>query len=61
MLANRDSIHEMEERFVMIRLEDEEERGLMYEEDQETLDEIDTQWCLVGRFLTESSIDFQAM
>ncbi|KAL8124864.1 hypothetical protein AgCh_012503 [Apium graveolens] len=45
----------------MIRLEDEEDGGLIYKENQEEIYEIDTRWCLVGRFLTESSVDFQAM
>lgn len=34
----------------------------MYEEfTEEALSEIDVRWCLVGRFLTDSPIDFQAM
>lgn len=45
----------------MIRLEDEEDGGLIYEENAQELSEIYIRWCLVGRFLTESSIDFQAM
>lgn len=35
--------------------------GIVYEEDTDSLSEIDTRWCLVWRILTESSIDFQAM
>lgn len=51
----------MEEEFAMVSIEDEEQGGIVYEEDAGDLNEIDTRWCLVGRFLTESSIDFQAM
>lgn len=52
---------EMEEAFANIRLEEEEHGGLCYENAEEDLSEIDTRWCLVGRFLTEAHIDFQAM
>ncbi|KAK1366218.1 hypothetical protein POM88_041779 [Heracleum sosnowskyi] len=51
----------MEEEFVMISIEDDEQCGIIYEENTESLSEIDTHWCLVGRFLTDSSIDFQVM
>lgn len=56
------AVREMEEGIAMIRLKDEEEGGLMYDGTMEdTVSEIDIRWCLVGKFLTESSIDFQAM
>lgn len=51
----------MEESFARIQIEDEEEGGLVYKEPMDNLSEIDACWCLVGRFLTESPIDFQAM
>ncbi|KAL8103334.1 hypothetical protein AgCh_027777 [Apium graveolens] len=51
----------MEESFALIRIEDEEEGGLSYEGEIEEQLEIDTRWCLVGHFLTDSPIDFQAM
>lgn len=51
----------MEEAFAAIQIEEEEQGGLCYENDSEQLSEIDTRWCLVGRFLTDSHIDFQAM
>ncbi|XP_074327536.1 uncharacterized protein LOC141665451 [Apium graveolens] len=35
--------------------------GLSYEGEEEVLPEIDMRWCLVGRFFTESYVDFQAM
>lgn len=54
-------VQEMEEEFAMISIEDEEQGGLVYEENTADLCEIDTRWCFVGRFLTDSSIDFQAM
>lgn len=61
MANSSDPVQQMEHDFARIRLEDEEDGGLMYEVNQEDLSEIDTHWCLVGRFLTESTIDFQAM
>lgn len=54
-------VQEMEDKFAMIVIEDEELGGLTYDEEVEVLGEIDTRWCMVGRFLTESPIDFQAM
>lgn len=54
-------LQEMEEAFAIIQIEDEENGGLNYENTTEDLGEINTKWCLVGRFLTESPIDFQAM
>lgn len=56
-----DSFKEMEEKFASITLEEEVQGGLSYEGDTGELSDIDTRWCLVGRFLTESTIDFQAM
>ncbi|XP_074351653.1 uncharacterized protein LOC141690779 [Apium graveolens] len=61
MSTTRDSVQEMEEEFAMISIGDEEHGGLMYDEKSEELCEIDARWCLVGHFLTDSSIDFQAM
>lgn len=61
MVGQHDNVQEMLENFAMITIKDEELGGIIYEENEEGLSEIDTKWCLVGRFLTESSIDFQAM
>ncbi|XP_074352489.1 uncharacterized protein LOC141691618 [Apium graveolens] len=62
MTDQRRIVREMEDNFANIRLEDEEEGGLMYEgEEGEVSSEIDVRWCLVGRFLTDSPVDFQAM
>lgn len=61
MDKQKSNLHEMEEAFVNIQIEDEEIGGLNYGNATEDLSEIDTKWCLVGRFLTDSSIDFQAM
>lgn len=56
------SLHEMDKSFAAIRLEEEEEGGLSYAGVmEESLSEIDMRWCLVGKFLTDSPIDFQAM
>ncbi|KAK1400198.1 hypothetical protein POM88_010061 [Heracleum sosnowskyi] len=54
-------VKEMEEAFAKVHLEEEDQGGLSYENTPDELSEIDTRWCLVGRFLTESHIDFQAM
>lgn len=54
-------LEEMDEAFATIQTEDEESGGISYENATEDLSEIKTKWCLVGRFLTESPIDFQAM
>ncbi|KAK1380064.1 hypothetical protein POM88_026808 [Heracleum sosnowskyi] len=51
----------MEEAFAAIQIEDEEYGGLSYENDNEDLSEMEMRWCLTGRFLTDSHIDFQAM
>lgn len=62
MVNHNNTLKEMEESFAAIRLEDEDEEGLIYEGDTtEICSEIDVRWCLVGRFLTDSPIDFQAM
>ncbi|XP_074342621.1 uncharacterized protein LOC141680236 [Apium graveolens] len=55
------AIQKLEEALAMVSLEEEEQGGLNYEDTTEELSEIDDRWCLVGKFLTESSIDFQAM
>ncbi|KAK1391384.1 hypothetical protein POM88_010440 [Heracleum sosnowskyi] len=61
MAGQRNDIREMEEGFARFSIEDEERRGLNYSDVSEALGEIDTRWFLVGKFLTDSSIDFQAM
>lgn len=62
MASSSRIMREMEESFATVRLEDEEDGGLVYEGvTEETLSEIDVRWCLVGMFLTDAPIDFQAM
>lgn len=61
MANGRSPMEEMEESFANIRIEEEDEGGLEYGDANEDLSEIDVRWCLVGKFLTDSSIDFQAM
>lgn len=51
----------MMDEFAMITIEDEELGRITYAENEEGLGEIDTKFCPVGRFLTESTINFQAM
>lgn len=54
--GQRSTIQEMEEEFTMISIEDEEQGGITCEENADSLSEIDTRWCLVGKFLTDSSL-----
>lgn len=61
MVGYRNVMQEMEEQFAMVTIEDEEQGGILYVENEEVTSEIDLRWCLVGRFLTESPIDFKAM
>lgn len=61
MSQNMSHIQEMEKTFAKIQIEEEEQGGLSYENDMEELSEIDTRWCLVGCFLTDSHIEFQTM
>lgn len=61
MDKQKSHIQEMEEAFAAIQIEDEEYGGPSYENDNEDLREIDMRWCLIGRFLTDSHIDFQVM
>uniref|UniRef100_A0A803QI56 Reverse transcriptase n=1 Tax=Cannabis sativa TaxID=3483 RepID=A0A803QI56_CANSA len=51
----------IEEQYANVRIEDEEEDSLIYVGDADDLTEIDDRWCLVGRFLTNKGVDFQAM
>ncbi|XP_074373435.1 uncharacterized protein LOC141713759 [Apium graveolens] len=61
MDKQKPTLQEMEEAVAAIQIEDEEYGGLSYENDNEVLNKIDTRWCLVGKFLTDSHIDYQAM
>lgn len=61
MAGQRNDFQEMMDDFAMIIMEDEKIGGITDAENDEGLTEIDTRWCLVGRFLTDSSIDFQLM
>ncbi|KAK1383073.1 hypothetical protein POM88_020808 [Heracleum sosnowskyi] len=46
MTTYRTAVEEMEVSFANIRIEEEEEGGLIYEEENEDLSEIDLRWCL---------------
>lgn len=52
---------ELNERYADLRIEDEEDGGLIYDKNEEHLDEIDIRWYLVGKLLTERPADFDAM
>ncbi|KAL8094453.1 hypothetical protein AgCh_036112 [Apium graveolens] len=60
MTGQRREICEMEESFVRFSIENEEQGGITYEEDSTVTSEIDIRWCLIRKFLTELSIDFQS-
>lgn len=52
---------EIEDRYAALNIDEEEDTGVEYEEEIEESDNFDTRWCLLGRFLTDSPIDFNAM
>uniref|UniRef100_A0A803P0Y7 Reverse transcriptase domain-containing protein n=1 Tax=Cannabis sativa TaxID=3483 RepID=A0A803P0Y7_CANSA len=51
----------MKEQYATLNIDDEDNEGLLFEAGVDELQEIDGRWLLVGRFLTNKSIDFQAM
>ncbi|KAM6592919.1 hypothetical protein CsatA_000622 [Cannabis sativa] len=51
----------LSEDYAGFTIDDEDEEGLLFEAGEDGLAEIDDRWLLVGRFLTNRSIDFQAM
>ncbi|XP_060965565.1 uncharacterized protein LOC115700201 [Cannabis sativa] len=51
----------LEDQYAAFNIEDEEEEELIFEGGNDDSADIDDRWCLVGRFLTHRSIDFQAM
>ncbi|XP_062104125.1 uncharacterized protein LOC133815285 [Humulus lupulus] len=57
----RNSEVSLEDQYMNISLENEEEEDLIYDQGVEDLSEVDARWCLVGRFLTDRCFDFQAM
>lgn len=52
---------EIEEKYATLNLEEEEASGVEYEEDVDESNCIDLRWCLVGRFLVDIPVDFNAM
>uniref|UniRef100_A0A803NTB2 DUF4283 domain-containing protein n=1 Tax=Cannabis sativa TaxID=3483 RepID=A0A803NTB2_CANSA len=51
----------LEDQYESLNIADEEEEGLLLDGENDDVSEIDDRWCLVGRFLTNRSIDFNAM
>lgn len=49
------------DQYAAISLEEEEAGGLSYEAEEVVHGGIDARWCLVGRFLSDRSIDFEKM
>lgn len=52
---------DMERRYAEISLGDDDDGGLIYDEEEKDLSDMDDRWCLVGKFLTDRTLDFQAM
>lgn len=52
---------EIEDKYETLNIDEEEENGVEYEEEIEETDSIDTRWSLVGCFLVDILVDFNAM
>ena len=61
MASSSTSIAGIEKLYAKITLEEEEEGGIVFDENTEEEDAIDFRWCLVGRFLTDCRINISAM
>ena len=61
MATQCDEFMETDEAFNMITIEDKEYGGKILWKKHIVVSEIDTQWCAVGRFLTDSVVDYQIM
>lgn len=57
------SMKEIEEKYAPMNLDEEEEGGVEYkgEKEEEEIDIIDMRWCLLGRFLVDIPVDFNAI
>lgn len=49
------------DQYARISINDADDGGLCYDDEEVDISAIDDRWCLVGKFLTKRSIDFQAM
>lgn len=54
-------MEDLVDQYAAINLEEEDSGGILYETEESFEGGIDTRWCLVGRFLTDRSIDFEKM
>uniref|UniRef100_A0A803QJ80 Reverse transcriptase domain-containing protein n=1 Tax=Cannabis sativa TaxID=3483 RepID=A0A803QJ80_CANSA len=62
MASSSHNIEDLERQYADIQLEEEDEGGINYEgEDRDDEDTFDARWALVGRFITDQTIDFDAM
>uniref|UniRef100_A0A803P1I4 Uncharacterized protein n=1 Tax=Cannabis sativa TaxID=3483 RepID=A0A803P1I4_CANSA len=61
MTSTQHAALEMDTDYQTMNLGGEDDDFLMYENGDEELFEVDDRWCLVGRFLIDRTIDFQAM
>lgn len=57
----REDVQELEKLYANMILEEEADGGICYEEGGEESSKINAKWCLDGKFLTERSLDFEAM
>lgn len=55
------NMDELADQYAAISLEEEKSGGIAYEAKENIEGAVDTKWCLVGRFLSERSIDFEKM
>ena len=51
----------LEDQYMNISIDDEEEDDLVYDNREEELAGIDDRWCLEDWFLSDRALDFQAM
>lgn len=52
---------EIEEKYASLNLDEEEADGVVYDGDVGETKTLDMRWCLVGKFLVDIPVDFNAM
>lgn len=60
MASSSKGVEELEGRWSEFHIE-EEENGILFDESEELHDEVDTQWCLIGKLLSDRPVDFEAV
>lgn len=61
MASSSKIMEDLVDQYATINPEEEDSGGISYEIEESFEGGIDTRWCLVGRFLTDRSIDFEKM